>query len=176
MPAGIEWTYPVVVSELPEHGAEFTLVPDEAARASLAKLAGVIAMPQMTAEFQVTPAFDGGATLEGSLEATVTQECVVTLERFDNKVSERISLRFAPEGSAVAVAETDGDNLDSDPPDELTNGALDLAAVAAEFLVLGVDPYPRKPGAEFKAPEAGERPSAFAALEQLKLGKGEGKG
>jgi hypothetical protein len=133
-------------------------------------------VPQLSVVLHVRSTPDGGVQVEGTLEATVTQQCVVTLEPFDNSVFEEVSLRFVPEGSPEAAQETSEDDLEFDPPDELTNGALDLGVVAAEFLALGVDPYPRKPGAEFKAPEPGDRPSAFAALEQLKRGKGEGKG
>ncbi len=172
----LPWTHPVVVAELPEDGAEFRISPDEAARKALAGFVDVIAVPQMSAVFQVRPTREGGAVVEGTLEATVTQECVVSLEPFDNKVFEEISLRFVPEGAGAGSDEASGDGLESDPPDELSNGMLDLGVVASEFLALGVDPYPRKPGVEFKAAEAGGQPSAFAALEQLKRGKGEGKG
>jgi hypothetical protein len=44
-----------------------------------------------------------------------------------------------------------------------------LGAIATEFLLLGIDPYPRKAGAEF-SPQKSEDGSAkpFAALEALK--------
>jgi hypothetical protein len=45
--------------------------------------------------------------------------------------------------------------------------------LATEFLILGIDPYPRKPGAQFATPkieDAGEHP--FAALESLKKNLG----
>ena len=48
---------------------------------------------------------------------------------------------------------------------------VDLGAVATEFLLLGIDPYPRKPGAVFDAPPAGDPAShPFAALAALKKG------
>ena len=34
-----------------------------------------------------------------------------------------------------------------DPPDEIVNGRIDLGRVTAEFLALGLDPFPRKPDA-----------------------------
>ena len=37
----------------------------------------------------------------------------------------------------------------ADPPDEIGNGRIDLGALTAEFLALGLDPYPRKPGVSF---------------------------
>ena len=36
-------------------------------------------------------------------------------------------------------------------PEPLHDGAVDLGAVATEFLLLGIDPYPRKPDAVFEA-------------------------
>jgi len=59
--------------------------------------------------------------------------------------------------------------LDEEPPEMLVDGKIDLGAIATEFLLLGIDPYPRKAGAEFatvKVDDAGSRP--FAALEALK--------
>jgi hypothetical protein len=53
---------------------------------------------------------------------------------------------------------------------------LDLGALATEFLMLGINPYPRKPGSQFAAPvveDAGEHP--FAALEALKKRPGRGQ-
>ena len=53
----------------------------------------------------------------------------------------------------------------------LRDGVVDLGAVATEFLLLGIDPYPRKPGAVFDAPPAGDPSShPFAALAALKKG------
>jgi hypothetical protein len=46
---------------------------------------------------------------------------------------------------------------------------VDLGAVATEFLVLGIDPYPRKPGAAFELPEGPHREeSPFAPLARWK--------
>ena len=59
--------------------------------------------------------------------------------------------------------------LDDEPPEMLVDGKIDLGAIATEFLLLGIDPYPRKAGVEFapiKADDAEARP--FAALEALK--------
>ncbi len=39
--------------------------------------------------------------------------------------------------------------MDDEPPEPLVDGKIDLGAIATEFLLLGIDPYPRKAGAEF---------------------------
>jgi hypothetical protein len=50
-------------------------------------------------------------------------------------------------------------------PEPLVGGVVDLGAIATEFLVLGLDPYPRKPGAIFEPPQEREPDeNPFAAL------------
>jgi hypothetical protein len=51
----------------------------------------------------------------------------------------------------------------------LVAGSIDLGAVATEFLLLGLNPYPRKPGVEFQPPpDASSDEGPFAALAALK--------
>jgi uncharacterized metal-binding protein YceD (DUF177 family) len=179
MTAELSWKFPVDVGGLPADGAEFELAPNAADRAVLAAHAGVDAIPALTARLQVRPEGNGAVTVEGSLQATVTQTCVVTLEAFDNAIAETISMRFAPPGANAGEAQGSiGPELD-EPPDPLEGETLDLAAVVAEFLVLAVDPYPRKPGAVFEFPEEQEPDSGaspFSALAKLKGGAGDKNG
>ena len=54
-------------------------------------------------------------------------------------------------------------------PEPLIGGVVDLGALATEFLILGLDPYPRKPGAVFEPPQdVKPDPGPFAALAGLK--------
>jgi hypothetical protein len=56
-----------------------------------------------------------------------------------------------------------------DMPEPLVGGMVDLGALATEFLMLAIDPYPRKPGIEFEAPSTGDASAQpFAALAALK--------
>ena len=55
-----------------------------------------------------------------------------------------------------------------DPPDPIVDGRIDLGALAVEFLALALDPYPRKPGAEFTPPPEEAPPdSPFDALPEM---------
>ena len=57
-------------------------------------------------------------------------------------------------------------------PEPLIGGVVDLGALATEFLILGLDPYPRKAGAVFQPPaQAQPDESPFAALAKLKKGQ-----
>jgi uncharacterized metal-binding protein YceD (DUF177 family) len=164
------WRLPILVADLPAEGRDYELIPDAAEREALARRAGVNAVPTLSANFHVAPDGRGGASVEGALRASVTQNCVVTLEEFDSPIEEPISVRFAPPETIVGDPDGLVDISGDDPPDPLVNGALDLAEVVGEFLALAVDPYPRKPGAVFEPPAdpSHGKDSPFAALEKLK--------
>lgn len=57
----------------------------------------------------------------------------------------------------------------ADAPEPLIGGGVDLGEIATEFLILGLDPYPRKPDAIFQlAPAGDDSANPFAALAALK--------
>ena len=55
-----------------------------------------------------------------------------------------------------------------DPPDEMEGDVIDIAAYVVEHLTLELDPFPRKPDAEFAYKPEGANVSPFAALAKLK--------
>src|SRR5262245_32364707 len=164
------WTVPVVLAEIPETGRHLALKADEHTRAALAKLAGVRDVSQLEAEFELTRQGGDGVHVVGNVSATVEQQCVLTLEPMETRIEEPVDLVFAPQAATVhGVA----GSADAEPPEVLRDGVVDLGAVATEFLLLGIDPYPRKPGAIFEAPKQAENPAShpFAALAALKKGE-----
>lgn len=171
LPAEPIWNHPVTVTDIPEEGEDVTLAPDAETRAALARFADVIAVPALSAHLHLQPDGVGGAVVTGELNATVKQNSIVSLEPFDNKVHEEIALRFAPEAAAPKAPDPDIELDETDPFDAIKNGVIDLGVVLSEFLVLGIDPYPRKPGEVFAPPEPdalGKADNPFAALEKLK--------
>jgi uncharacterized metal-binding protein YceD (DUF177 family) len=167
------WSCPIVVAEIPETGRHVDLVADEPARAALAKVAGVVGLPRVEAAFDLTRHGADGVHVVGHLSATVEQNCVRTLEPMESQIEEHIDLVFAPQSEAAnGVARAAVPDSD-EPPERLRDGAVDLGAVATEFLLLGIDPYPRKPGSVFNAPKVAENPAAhpFAALAAWKNAK-----
>jgi uncharacterized metal-binding protein YceD (DUF177 family) len=172
------WSVPVKRAEILETGRHFHLVADATTRAAVARLAGVVAMPRLEAELEVTLQGHGGLRVAGGVTATVEQTCVVTLEPVENEIDEPIDLVFVPADSAVAgpLAADEHGEIEipaDDQPEVLVDDTVDLGAIATEFVVLGVDPYPRKPDAVFEAPEEADDGKAqpFAALAALKQQK-----
>ena len=167
------WSVPVRLEDVPEQGRSFDMEADAAVRAAVSKLAGVKEIEHLAAHFDLRREGDDRLHIMGRVSATVDQTCVVTLEPLTNQVEETIDVVFAPPQD-VTLGEDDEDDptrayVEPDPPEVLVNGAVDLGAIATEFLILGIDPYPRKPGAIFTPPEGQEEAvHPFAALAALK--------
>lgn len=169
MPMEKIWSHPVVVADIPDTGSHIELSADVATRGTVAKLAGLRDLPRLEAVFDLVRRGEGVA-VTGEVTAQVGQTCVVTLEPMESEVRERVDIVFAPETGA---GEGDGKparrKAKGEPPEHLENGVVDLGAIATEFLILGIDPYPRKDGAEFTQPNpSDEKAKPFAALATLK--------
>jgi uncharacterized metal-binding protein YceD (DUF177 family) len=164
------WHVPVRLEDIPETGLHLDLVADEHVRADLAALAGVPEMPRLEAAIDLTR-HGSGLRATGRVSATVEQTCVVTLEPMENQVDESIDVIYAP-SSAGDIADQNAVVEADELPEVLSNGTADLGAIATEFLLLGIDPYPRKPGAEFEPPaKEGAAVTPFEALAKLKDAK-----
>ena len=168
------WSVPLAVSEVSEAGRHLDLVADAQTRAAVATLAGLAGLPRLEASFDVTRRGRSGLHVVGRVSATVVQTCVVTLEPLENEVDEDIDIAFVS-AAASSFDEHVGEvevPLE-DAPEPLIGGAIDLGAIATEFLVLGLDPYPRTPDAVLELPPSGEEAAhPFAALAELKKGRG----
>jgi len=165
------WSVPVALHEVPEAGRSFALVADERTRAAIAKLAGLRALPRLEAHFEVMPRGRDGLHVTGTIAATVGQDCVVTLEPIDSEIEEAVDLVFAPP-AAPTIVEEEGARVEVTPvdaPEPLVGGSIDLGAIASEFLMLAIDPYPRKAGVVFEPPAKDvDTGGPFAALAALK--------
>ena len=170
------WTVPIRAEDVPETGQRFALVADEAIRHALAKLAGLRSLPRLEANFDVAR-HGSGLRVVGQVSATVEQTCVVTLEPMTNEVEEAIDLVYAPPAGTAATEAEVAEHAPDEGPEPLVEGLVDLGGLATEFLLLGIDPYPRRPDAVFAAPQTKETPGgAFAALAALKKDRGAGQG
>jgi uncharacterized metal-binding protein YceD (DUF177 family) len=161
---------PLRVDEVPETGRRVTVSADALVRAALARAAGLVDLPRFEAIFDLTRHGRGGLHVAGTISATVRQTCVVTLDEIDNDLDEAIDLTFVAGSRQEEPTKPDGEREGTiEAPESLVNGTVDLGAIAVEFLMLAIDPYPRKSDAVFVAPAAepaGNHP--FAALAALK--------
>ncbi|MBI1201754.1 MAG: DUF177 domain-containing protein [Rhodopseudomonas sp.] len=176
-PASLPWSVPLAVDTIPDDGLHRDLHATPEACAAIAALAEVRFVRDLTATLDLALRLseDGSHELvhvTGRVRAVVGQTCVVTLEPIENEVDEPVEIDFAESASDDTAA---GDRdlhrqaADDDAPEPLIGGTIDLGAIATEFLILGIDPYPRKAGVEFAPPAVeDDTPHPFAALAALK--------
>jgi uncharacterized metal-binding protein YceD (DUF177 family) len=167
------WSATIRLDDVPETGRHVNLEANEEIRVALARPAGVDAIERLTAAFDLTRRGHECLHVSGYVTATVRQICVVSLEPVTNEIDEAVDVDFAPSREITAVESGDEEGhlvRAADDPEPLVDGTVDLGLLATEFLLLGVDPYPRKAGASFVAPASAADPAAnpFAALAGLK--------
>ena len=163
------WHFPVAVEDVAESGEGFALVADAEVRSAVARMAGLRDLPRLEANFEVRRHGAGGLHVAGRISATVGQTCVVTLEPLINEVAEDVDLVFVPQSAVEQPGQNDASDTSWEETEPLIGGSIDLGAIATEFLILGLDPYPRKPGAVFQPPpDAALEEGPFAALTALK--------
>jgi hypothetical protein len=166
------WSASIRLDEIGETGRHVELEASEAVRAALAAPAGVDAVERLVARFDLTRRGRDRLHVSGEVSGTVRQACVVTLEPVKNEINEAIEVDFAPSVEAAdSATEIDVDAAVStdDEVEPLIGGAVDLGLLATEFFILGIDPYPRKPGVAFDPPKTAADPAdhPFAQLAAL---------
>ncbi len=157
---------PFPVSALRDKGAEIALTASGAERAALAAEDGLVAIASLEADFRARREGRTGLIVTGQIRARVTQTCILSMEPFESDIVAPVEARF----DSKADAENPAPGMeDMDPPDPIIGGKVDLGALAAEFLALALDPYPRKPDAIFEGGDAElppEKRSPFAGLKE----------
>jgi uncharacterized metal-binding protein YceD (DUF177 family) len=161
----------VRVDAIPRGGQTVTIEAGPAERQALALLYQLPAIAALTATLRLERWGPGGAHVTGAVHGALTQICVLSLEPFPATVEEAVDVRFAPQAldsRPHAAKEAQAFSLDDeDEPDPVVDGKIDLGALVAEFFALGLDPYPRKPGATFELGAKSERvDSPFSELAQ----------
>lgn len=164
------WSEMVRLSEVGRGPVRRSLSPQPSQRPAIARTIGVDALRSLVADVDVSPWLDG-AEVRGRFTAEVTQTCGVTLDPLEQAVDGDFLVRVLPAGSPNLPSEDAEIDLEADdPPDALEGEEIDLAAYVVEHLALEIDPFPRKQGVVFEAPQPQAEASPFAALKDLKLG------
>jgi Large ribosomal RNA subunit accumulation protein YceD len=168
------WSVPVIVAQIPDTGLHREIEADQVARHAMAAIADLREILSASASFDLTLEKAGRVHVAGRVRARIGQICVVSLDPIENDVDEAIDLIFAPAEQIPQLAAQIEEAAESDaeipdPPEPILDGVIDLGRLATDALFLGIDPYPRKPGAVFEPmiepPDPEDHP--FAALKAL---------
>lgn len=179
-PTPPEFSRPFRVDTIKPTGSHETGTASDDERRKLAARFGVNALESLSFACDLTPWKKGGAAVACQITAKIRQTCVVTLEEFESDLDLTVTRYFTHKPAASGPDTVlDLEALESDLPDEIVDGQIDLGELVAQELVLSIDQHPRKPGAVFSdhieslAAQTGQdkRPNPFDALKVLKGGR-----
>ena len=138
----------IEAASISPRATERQLEASETERAALAEVLELQAIGRLVATLRLRRLASGLIEVTGDMESEVVQTCVVTLEPVPAEIREHFRLTFGNVEPEPTLGEIDIHFDDSDPPEPIVDGKIDLGALVAEQLSLGLDLYPRKEGAE----------------------------
>ena len=157
-------------------GVQRRLTPDADAIKRIVRALDLQALDAFDVDINLVPTVSGWR-LEGRVVADAVQTCGLTLEPLPVHIDRKFSVQMVEATEREDDEEGEIDlELDDDSPDQIEDGRLDLGQYAVEQLALSLDPFPRKPGAEFVQPPEPNEINPFAVLKQFKAKDGEGQG
>ncbi len=138
---------PVPADLLPKTGeGRLQLRASNEERAEIAKRLSLPELKSLAVEASITTESGVAISVSTQVSAQVVRTCIVTLEDFEEVITERFSARFEKRaGSAVP-----GDKPEepaSDDPEWFGAAGLQLGELAVQHLSVALDPYPRHPNA-----------------------------
>lgn len=170
----LPWSEVIRVNEI---GAGVTrrLAADETTRGRIVKALDLGSLTSLEADLTISPAHIGWR-MTGRVRAEAEQICGITLEPLPVQIDQSFVVNLIEDAAIANDPSTEVEvTLDDDAPDVIEDGRIDLGQYAVEQLSLALDPFPRKPGAEFVQPEEPAEISPFAVLKQLRAADGDGK-
>jgi uncharacterized metal-binding protein YceD (DUF177 family) len=131
----------------------------------------IISIRNFHASFKIEKADETGCYhVDGYLNADVTQACVVSLKDVPDHVEMEIHIILRPETHHSFTHEEDIDLTEERDVDFFSNDAIDLGEIAAQYLSLGLNPYPRSETVinSVEEKESTQKKNPFDILKKLK--------
>ncbi|SLN65086.1 hypothetical protein AQS8620_03000 [Aquimixticola soesokkakensis] len=144
------WTHVVTLRALPKNrDHSFEITPDAAQSAQIARELDILGARKIRFAGTLSPVGRSDWRLLGTIGATVTQPCGVTLAPVTTRIDESLERNYLAELREDPEADTPEEiEIPEDDTAEALPATLDLAAVAIEALALALPPFPRAPDAD----------------------------
>lgn len=173
-----EWSARVCAAQVPAGGQWIKLVANDTARKSVAERLAVRSIENLEAKIHLTPKNSGHILeVEGTLEADVVQDCVVSLAPVQSHIEDQFSAWYANYDQAAsftkaqhklkATMEMDEVQMmdESDDPEPMEKGEVDVAELVIQYLSLAINPYPKNDSVKSEEAE----PPSDSAKESLRM-------
>lgn len=155
-----EWYYPIEADHIGEDKKAIEISPDDSQKEALARRLGVAKIENLTAHL-VLRRNQGNMVIyiQGEINAEIIQSCIITLAPVRQEISEKFEAWYADARQAVSFAKAKRERVnikekgeqpildESEDPEAIIDGKIDLGELVTQHLSLAIDPYPRAQGA-----------------------------
>ncbi|QQG35233.1 MAG: DUF177 domain-containing protein [Micavibrio aeruginosavorus] len=190
-----EWSVLIDAHSVTSNAQKLRIAASEEERKALAQRLGVTAIASLSADLTLHRERGNIINVNGLMKANITQPCVVTLDPVQTQIEETFEGWYADQERIVMLAKARHDRLgrladsevpildESEDPEPLINGMIDIGELVVQHLSLALDRFPRRRGLEEReegtgiaaAGQEGEalRRNPFEALKNWKKAKAE---
>lgn len=158
-----EWSHFFDVDDLDDGKTKVSIQADEEECQDVARRVGVVSIESLSADL-VLEREQGGRTIhvKGQFTANVTQECVISLDEFQSEISDAVEGWFADKDSTVSFAAAKREKEaatsrgevemvdESEDPESIIDGVIDLGELVTQHLSLAIPPHPHKEGVKYE--------------------------
>jgi len=182
-----EFSVPVAVDSIERSGTKKEIEANETERSDLAKRFDLIDIEFLKGKFKIVPA-SVVYHVTGTITGKISQASVATGEPIVKEISQDIDAYYTDYSRVTSFdsekrKRSGGENSEDDheireereEPESIDNGILDLGEVAAQFLGLALDNYPKaadeSPADYIEVAPEDAKPNPFAVLKDLNVKK-----
>ena len=166
-----EFSRLVSPSRIPPSGVSERLDATAEERKALRARFDLLDMPVLQAFLELKPDMKNAVEVTGKINATIIQNCILTLEPITTSFDLNVQTTFLPsddnpEGAGSPNLEEGAGEIEYYPQ----GGKIDLGEMVAQHLGVSIDLYPRKPGATLNSTEFGAKvpeKNPFAKLAKI---------
>ena len=188
-PLSPEWSHRVDVTELSDP-VELHIEASEEEAKDVARRLSLSSLNNLKADLKMARERGHVIKVDGRFEADIVQPCAVTLQPVESRVEDSFEAWFSDEDQAVSLSrerrarESGKGHVvlpiveESENPEPVIQGHIDLGELVTQYLSLAIDPYPHAEGVDsdqleehISLKQAGNRKrNPFEALKALKTG------
>jgi uncharacterized metal-binding protein YceD (DUF177 family) len=139
-----ELSRPIAVTEIQGDCLLRKVVANKEECTKLAQRFDLIELKSFCAEVKLTCLNSQSIILvEGTLNAKIVQQCVVTLEPVVSDISCKLNCKYSESQKLINAESVDFDAMAEDPPELIVDGQFDIGSLLTEYLGVELDPFPR---------------------------------
>ena len=145
-----ELSRPIAVTEIQGDCLFRKVAANKEECTKLAQRFDLIELKSFCAEVKLTCLSSQSIILvEGTLNAKVVQQCVVTLEPVVSDISCKLNCKYSEIQKLIDAGSVDFDAMTEDPPELIVDGQFDIGSLLTEYFGVELDPFPRSLEANF---------------------------